>query len=166
MVGRALRPNPDKELAYVLDHAGNVYWHGLPTARRRWTLHGGEQRDEDAERLVRCPECGAINKPGAKYCEHCGEPIARQRRARTVVDGPRLAEAVETPTDDTELELMGCRGALRWAADDDGVLLRDRLKRVAQARGYKPGWVWHNSGKQWKDVWEETRRWCAEMSTR
>jgi hypothetical protein len=33
---------------------------------------------------------------------------------------------------------MTYRQAVRWAGSDEA-----RLKLVAHARGYKPGWIWH-----------------------
>ena len=118
MVGRALRPG--KPLAYVLDHAGNVYRHGLPTARRRWSLHGRQQQDNASDGLCRCPQCGAVNAPAAEVCEHCGTELNHQREVRIEVEGPRLAEAIETPVDNSELATMDYHSALRWAAAVDG----------------------------------------------
>ena len=40
MVGRALRPCPDKEYARIIDLAGNWERHGLPDDERTWTLDG------------------------------------------------------------------------------------------------------------------------------
>ena len=40
MVGRALRPAPDKEYARIIDLAGNWERHGLPDDERTWTLDG------------------------------------------------------------------------------------------------------------------------------
>jgi superfamily II DNA or RNA helicase len=164
MVGRALRPAPGKDLAFVLDHAGNVYRHGLPTARRRWSLHGRQQQSEDADNLIRCPQCGAINDRGADECAHCGAPLHRQREPRIEVQGRQLCEAVETPVDDTELQTMGYHAVLRWAADDDGRLLRDRLRRISRVRGYKPDWVSINAGQPWQEVWEKAKRWQATQT--
>ena len=102
MVGRALRPG--KPMAHVLDHAGNTYRHGLPTARRYWSLHGRQQPDGAADGLVRCPHCGAMNERGTEVCENCGAQLGGgQRREREVVRGRALAEAIETPETDAAL---------------------------------------------------------------
>ena len=42
MVGRALRPDPNKEYARIIDLAGNWERHGLPDDDRTWTLDGVE----------------------------------------------------------------------------------------------------------------------------
>lgn len=159
MVGRALRPAPGKEQAFVLDHAGNVYRHGLPTARRRWSLHGRQIDDSAVDQLFRCRECGAINDRSAEECAYCGAPLHRHRAPRVEVAGGRLAEAIEVPVTDADLADMTYRGALRWAADKDGRLLAARLERIARARGFKPGWVFNHQGRLLDHVLEDFDRW-------
>jgi superfamily II DNA or RNA helicase len=161
MVGRALRPGKDK--AFILDHAGNVYRHGLPTARRRWTLHGKLKPSNPASELMRCPHCGAMNERGAEECESCGAELRRGREPRVEVAGRSLVEAVEIPVTDRDIANMGLRGALRWAADDRGYLKPERLVRVAAVRGYRRGFVYYNAGKYWEDVWTQMRLWRKEQ---
>jgi superfamily II DNA or RNA helicase len=131
MVGRALRPADGKDMAYILDHAGNVYRHGLPSAHRRWTLRGrAPQQQTD---LIRCPDCGAMNVCEATECEHCGARLHshRARAPRIEVPARRLVEAVEEPTSDIELRVMGLRAQFRWAAGDNERLMRSRLGRLS-----------------------------------
>ncbi len=166
MVGRALRPAPNKELAYILDHAGNVYRHGLPTASRLWTLHGRQQQDATAAHLIRCRKCGAMNDPGANVCEHCGAMLHHHHERRTprvVVAGRRLAEAVETPLNDAGLAGMTYKNQMRWAADRDGRFLLDRLERIARIRGFKPGWVWYHRHKRLADVLASVEQWRQQQ---
>jgi DNA repair protein RadD len=163
MVGRALRPGKDK--AFVLDHAGNVYRHGLPDARRRWSLHGREQQAQDSNSIIRCPSCGAINKRGARTCAHCGAAPHQPQAPRIEVAGRPLVEAVAAPVDDFDLAAMGYLRLLRWAADGDGNLMAGRLQRIARVRGYRPSWVHYNIGKPWQQVWEATLRWRKEQQT-
>lgn len=153
MVGRALRPG--KDLAYILDHAGNVHRHGLPTARRRWSLRGHVRQNAHSEdegaNLIRCPECGAVNNAGADKCESCGAVLHERRERAMEVTGPQLAEALDDPITSEDLFHMTYVNALRWAADDDGVMRKeDKLARVAAARGYKPGWTYYAKGQHWK----------------
>jgi superfamily II DNA or RNA helicase len=161
MVGRALRPADGKDEAVVLDHAGNVYRHGLPTANRRWSLHGKQLQTAPGNKLVRCPNCGAINSRGLDECEHCGAELVHHRAPRVEVAGRMLVEAVEVPVTDWDIAKMGKRGALRWAAPD-GRLRADRLERIAEVRGYKRGWVYYNAGKHWEEVWKEMEKWRRE----
>jgi DNA repair protein RadD len=147
MVGRALRPG--KPMAFLLDHAGNTYRHGLPTARRRWTLHGRQTDDNAGDGLRRCRACGAVNERDAEVCAYCGAELPhRERQRRTIVTGPKLAEAVEVPINDTDLAHMTYRDCLAWAADADGNFIPERLQRIASARRYKPGWVYYTR-KHW-----------------
>jgi DNA repair protein RadD len=129
-VGRALRPAPGKDGAIILDHAGNVHRHGLPCARRRWSLTGHANQVHPGIR--RCPECGAINDVHAKHCTACG----------SVLYQPQIVEQIEVPSDALveidRLQEMSYSEVLEWAGSS-----RDRLERVRIARGYKPGWVWH-----------------------
>jgi DNA repair protein RadD len=141
MVGRAMRPG--KPVAFLLDHAGNVSRHGLPTARRRWSLHG-RQQPEGVEGVFRCRNCGAVNDRAAEVCISCGAPL-HQKREYVVGTGRPLAEAVETPITAEDIRHMTFGSALRWAADESGRFNKERLTRVANAKGYKSGWVYHKS---------------------
>jgi superfamily II DNA or RNA helicase len=166
MVGRALRPAPGKNMAFILDHAGNVLRHGLPTARRRWSLHGKQQPDGATDNLMRCRHCGAMNERSAEFCTRCGAELhqQQQRAPKVEVTGPRLVEAFEVPVNHSDLADMTYRAALRWAADPNGHLVRKRLDRIARARGYAEGWAWHLAGRHWERVWQETVRWRQEQA--
>jgi superfamily II DNA or RNA helicase len=161
MVGRALRPGKVK--AFLLDHAGNTMRHGLPTAQRRWTLHGQMVEDEAAKGLRRCPACGAVNEPCAECCGHCGNELRQPRPPRAIIPAAKLAEVVEVPVTDEELAAMGLHAALRWAADKDGILVQSRLERLALARGYKIGWTWYHRGKTIEEVWAQTQEWRRQQ---
>ena len=81
MVGRGLRPAPDKPHAVILDHAGNSrdkedggMGHGLPDDDREWTLEDREKRKKGAVAEVsikQCPECFFVYRPAPK-CPQCG----------------------------------------------------------------------------------------------
>jgi superfamily II DNA or RNA helicase len=124
LVGRALRPAPGKR-ALILDHAGNVIRHGLPDDARTWSLQGAkpDRADKRAAAFRRCPHCGALNLAGAAHCVECGV-VSRAPKAPAVAAPPDLAAA-------------SYREALEWAGSSIS-----RLKLVAAARVYKPGWVW------------------------
>jgi superfamily II DNA or RNA helicase len=54
MVGRALRPYPNKEYARIIDLGGNWERHGLPDCDRVWTLDGVESfKQEQSKKLQR-----------------------------------------------------------------------------------------------------------------
>ncbi|MGC2079334.1 MAG: DEAD/DEAH box helicase [Xanthobacteraceae bacterium] len=130
-VGRALRPAPNKERAFILDCSGNTFTFGPVDAPRTWSLEGRDKKIQPAP-LCRCNECGALNPIAAFYCENCGaqlrEPEPERKQHIEVRTGPLVAL--------DRLAGMTFRQALYWAGNDV-----DRLRLVAQARGYKPGWV-------------------------
>lgn len=98
MCGRALRPDPTKEHALIIDHVGNVKYHGLPDKIRMWTLDNIVKK-RDTTNLMRicmsetcnapfdrtldaCPFCGNTDKP---YTRNVSEMSPRE--ALKVVDG-------------------------------------------------------------------------------
>jgi len=52
---------------------------------------------------------------------------------------------------------------LRWAADGDGRLRRDRLLRIAFARDYHPDWVGHLEGRLLDEALHDLKQWIAEQ---
>lgn len=67
--GRAMRPG---EIApIVLDHAGCVWTHGLPTWPVAWTLEGRVKREPGGALVRRCAHCGAVLD--SFICDDCGE---------------------------------------------------------------------------------------------
>jgi DNA repair protein RadD len=138
-VGRILRPADDKPRALILDHAGSTFRFGPVDAPRNWSLEG--KAKHDVEPVRRCSECGAINLIDAFECSECSAEL-RERRlpsstSRTIqveIRGRPLTEM--KPAD--QIAAMSYLQCLRWAGNNEA-----RLHQVAQARGYKRGWVWH-----------------------
>jgi superfamily II DNA or RNA helicase len=128
-VGRALRPAPGKERAVILDHAGNTSKHGLADTPHDWSLDERPKGKTGQTPVQRCESCGALVPAACFNCSECGATL----RTREIVE-IRQPPLVETE----QLQLMSYRQVLRWAGGYE-----ERLQRVAQARGYKPGWVWH-----------------------
>ncbi len=82
--GRALRLLDGKLFALIIDHVGNVERHGLPDARRDWTLDRREKRGKskasDAIPVRACPACTAVYERIYNACPFCGHimtPAAR-----------------------------------------------------------------------------------------
>ena len=130
-VGRALRPAPGKEFALILDHAGNTFRFGLADAPRRWSLEGrAKEPAKGTHPLVRrCPDCGAINALAAWECVACGSTLRTHER-REITSVPLIKAE--------RLIAMSYREAVAWAGTDE-----ERLRTVARARGYKPGWTYY-----------------------
>jgi superfamily II DNA or RNA helicase len=128
-VGRALRPAPGKAKALILDHSGNTFRFGMVDAPRTWSLEDRPKKD-GAPPLCRCKQCGALNPIAALYCENCGAQL-REPPSRREIHIGRLVEL-------DRLTAMSYRQALHWAGNSV-----DRLRLVAQARGYHRGWIRH-----------------------
>lgn len=94
-IGRTLRPAPGKERAILLDHAGNLYKHGLPDDVHEWTLAGGVSAkrgaDDKTPSVKVCPKCFAAVRAFLSSCSECG--VAFVVKGRTVDE--REGELVE-----------------------------------------------------------------------
>lgn len=155
-VGRALRPAPGKEWAWVFDHAGNSLRHGHPESDRAWTLDSEQPakrsmtQTEDGQSLTvrQCLSCYAIH-PSAPVCPFCGtahpvdDRIPKWRAAelreldRATLEAAEEAKrkaarkaqgAARTVEQLTALYMKG--GANRWKA-------QARAKKVVEAREAK-----------------------------
>ena len=78
MVGRVLRPHPDKEHAIIIDHSGAVYTHGFATDDQDWKLTKGKAEDRERtegdakeENSTTCEGCFQVFK-GSNICPNCG----------------------------------------------------------------------------------------------
>jgi len=93
---RAAIAASEKPVAYIIDHVGNVLRHGLPDARREWSLDRRERRSSgksDAIPMRVCvnPECIQPYERTYKCCPHCGHyPPPPNRSAPEFVDGDLL----------------------------------------------------------------------------
>jgi DNA repair protein RadD len=132
MVGRALRPAPGKKRALILDHAGNVWRHGLCDDAHRWSLDS-KKRKSGVAPVKHCSSCEAIVPLGCRTCPECGFSFAAAARQRSETEGGLLEITAED-----RLRRMPYRDLLAWARGDFA-----RLHMAATARGYRPGWVWY-----------------------
>ncbi|BDA85450.1 DEAD/DEAH box helicase [Aureimonas sp. SA4125] len=78
-VGRALRPEPGKARAIIIDHVGNVLTHGMPDEHIAWSLEDPPRSGKS--NLVACAECAASYKGWLSRCPECGEanPLWKRR---------------------------------------------------------------------------------------
>ena len=130
-VGRALRPSPGKDMAIILDHAGNSLKHGLPDDLREWSLDDREKKSRAAPAEVAiktCSECFYVYRPAPK-CPQCGHVAEVKAREIEVVAGT-LAEFKRVEQVEKRREV----GKARTLED---------LQQIARERGYRPGWA-HN----------------------
>lgn len=129
-VGRGLRTHPGKTELVVLDHAGCVFTHGLPTEARDWSLDGAKKRnrasDDNIEPVRQCERCYFVHAP-APVCPACGH-VHPVKVSKLQQREGELAEITEFKRQQRQ-EVGRARTV-------------EELKAIAEQRGYKMGWVW------------------------
>lgn len=135
-IGRALRIEPGKDCAIILDHVGNTWRHGLPDDEREWSLEGRKITKKKAEELQapdlrHCPECFAIFR-ASQVCPSCGHQFEIKGAMPEHEDG-------ELEEIDPE-EHRRRRAAERKREEAQARGLR-ALTELAIERDYKPGWA-------------------------
>lgn len=137
MVGRVMRPDPEKPDAVVIDHAGNIYRHGFPWDLREWSLAGKASKEKSEARVKQCLACYALVASTASICPECGagfETASREEPGETEGD---LVEVNDLPpirrrpvvSQAVSLASIQQRQAyLAWQAE-------------AAAKGYAPGYA-------------------------
>lgn len=127
---RAAIAASEKPVAFIIDHVGNVLRHGLPDARREWSLDRRERRGggkSDAIPLRTCvnPECLQPYERVFKCCPFCGHyPPPPARSAPEFVDGDLTELDTET--------LAALRGEIA-RIDGDAVIPYGAAPEVAGA---------------------------------
>jgi superfamily II DNA or RNA helicase len=139
-VGRALRPAPGKDSAFILDHAGNVARHGLPQDEREWSLDGRRAR-ESAPELKQCPSCYAMVSRNTVTCPEC-EHYFNDEREREAAARSSQPEQVEGELVELTPEIIAQHRAERQR-EVGSARTREELLRLARARGYNARWVDH-----------------------
>ena len=153
MVGRVMRPDPEKRMAIVLDHGGNTMRHGFVTDSETYSLDSGEsvQRSSDAvprQQIVVCPECSTYMRQNP--CEHCGHEIVN---SSVEVETAEELTAVSGSMQATQIDWTAERAAeAKKEKKNSPVRQRhyDALCMTCVMRKYKPGWVAHQFKHRFK----------------
>jgi superfamily II DNA or RNA helicase len=170
-VGRVMRPYGDQTYATVIDHAGCVHDHGLPTDERVWTLDDRRKKDRneierDDSPVVRCENCGALRPVTQAECPSCLQVQTVMYRGILAETEDQLVEfkkperkcdkcgssAVRMSThNDLEIKVKcrSCkqtsfvvdRSAAAAASEERRRSELKRLQRIQQSKDFKPGWV-------------------------
>ena len=90
--GRAARYH-DGTRAVILDHAGNIYRHGLPTDDREWSLEDREKGDSTGSAHRQCPSCELAVPIGCVACPECGIELSTPEKTVAELERERLEEA-------------------------------------------------------------------------
>ena len=79
MVGRGLRPKPDRGDCLILDLAANALTHGLPEKRCEWSLAARGAPAFGAPPVVWCPTswCGVASPAASHHCLGCGHAFGK-----------------------------------------------------------------------------------------
>lgn len=134
-VGRGTRPDPvnGKDRLILLDHAGNVWRHGLPEAPQKFSLEGlpkPTKKDEQRPSSIRtCPTCFGVSPAGASCCRVCNEPFPAHERKLVFRNGT-LGQVTDT----------GAAWAVRIDQEEQ-VRLLAKWSALGNVRGYKPGYA-------------------------
>jgi DNA repair protein RadD len=137
MIGRVLRPAPNKSDAIILDHSGAVFRHGLPEDAVLWTLsedksarspaHDAREAEKfGGPKLLECSQCNTLRE-GGKACPCCGFLPVRKPKIVVCEDG--------------DLALVNDRKP--GVAEIDKQQWYNELAGYAQERNRKPGSAWH-----------------------
>lgn len=124
--GRVLRINPGKKRACIIDLADNVKLHGMPEADRTWSLQQGLV--PLPQPTVRCPECHRRFAP-APCCPGCRRTFRGPAAPSVVRRIDQLADSMLRSLPLADLERLSCTEL--------------DLIRIARARGYANGWLFH-----------------------
>ena len=130
---RGMRYRPGKT-SIIIDHVDNVRRHGLPDAKREWSLAGIKKSESGATIKVRqCTNCFAAYSPESKECPMCGhvEEVAERKN----YEKDESAELEQITEIDVEVKLD-----FREPADCKNM---KELYDLAKNRGYKRGWAYH-----------------------
>lgn len=139
MVGRVMRPDPDKRCALVLDHADCTRMHGFVSDPEKYSLSKNEERTKrqlEKRKNKDCLKCGAIVSLFEQACPNCGYVFKRERVSEIGYTEEELKQL--TPEQIAEVKKKD-------RADSTPVHKRQRyfneLCKTAMEKGYKPNWA-------------------------
>jgi DNA repair protein RadD len=152
MVGRGLRPAPDKTRCTIIDHGGNVWEHGFVEAAETYTLFPEQRKRSSASNptppVKVCPECDTVLYLSTRICDACGHEFATGQikvdSEAELIDLTNLLDHPHTPAQKaaTPAQLRRSLPA-HLKAKKFGQMSDTELSEYATHMGYKPGWVYH-----------------------
>ena len=172
MIGRGLRPAPDKTDVIILDHSGGVHRHGRPDDHIEWTLETDKRAANkvhesrkaatptNADPFCECPSCGMIRMRGMG-CDACGWQPKPRGRDVDVVDGELVELGKAGVITESERRAFYCelRGYQRAARKKDGSAYHPRWA-AAQYRDKFQTWpLWSWDGLEPQAPTPATLRW-------
>jgi superfamily II DNA or RNA helicase len=157
MIGRGLRPAPDKTDVIILDHSGGVHRHGRPDDHIEWTLETDKRAvneihesrkaaaPRNADPFCDCPACGLIRGRGMG-CDACGWQPKPRGRDVEVADGELVELGKAGVITESERIAFYCelRGYQRTARKKDGSPYHPRWAAAQFKDKFQswPPWKW------------------------
>jgi len=127
MVGRGLRPAPNKKDLVIIDHGDNVLRHGWYDIERDWSLTEKKKKTDkqNAFPVRLCESCEAMMPVSTSICPECGH----QKEQKVIT--PVFAEFAELvkPKVPEHLDKRPSQ------------MTTDELWQYQKIKGYKKGWV-------------------------
>ncbi len=166
MVGRGLRPAPNKNFCIVIDHGANWKTHGLVTDEREWNWEGKKKDKKGAFPTKECPNCYHILPIQSSLCPNCGliftkkepdpEPEVLQEFIEITQNLPQNLVGKSIFDMDIE-ELEQYRNYKKYKVgwliyrikekhrekENERDLITEDLKKYASLKNYKTNWVYH-----------------------
>jgi len=158
--GRALRRDPGKKHAVILDHVGNYYLHGHVLADRTWSLDSGKRdpRKEEPPTTTTCPRCYGVWPGRPHSCPACGFSFTdKQERERAVEFETIRGQLIAAGAPENEASGMAAfvkrtqemepgqrqKAMLAKAFEyaGDGEVGKRRLEQLRRMAGYNPKWT-------------------------
>jgi len=132
MVGRSLRPAPNKKDTLIIDHSGCVYEHGFPEDVPKWELKTTTPKEKKKKELVpiekqpfTCVKCDTVYKPNKEEpeCPNCSF-IPTKKEQMILIQQGRLVELPKMKPQPMDKENFYAQ-----------------LAYYAKQKGYKEGWA-------------------------
>lgn len=139
--GRAMRPGKDKQ-AVIIDCAGNVWRHGLPTQEREWSLQAkpnGKRHSNLTESLRNCGECFSVYPNTLYACPFCHAPRQQPNPANAIRVQEVVKPLAEIKAEEVEKARERRKALMRRVYETGGD--RTQLEAIRMEFGYKPGWT-------------------------
>ena len=115
----------------------NVFEHGLVDDDQVWSLADRSKRKAKKTGPVvrKCPSCAAIIPAAARICPHCDAVFVPELLI------PDVAEGELQPVDPMMVTRQRIAAMPRWRQLEWAAGNLDRLRLIAEVRGYQPGWA-------------------------
>ena len=101
MVGRSLRPYPNKTDTIILDHSGAIYEHGFPEDAGNWSLKTTTRKEKEKitkekveKQPLTCTECFSVYKPTKDdyTCPNCAFIPTKKERIVLIDIDPEITK--------------------------------------------------------------------------